>query len=533
MPASLKEFGENPSGVPHGSYAQSVLAPVAPEYSTGEVLVAATYRRLLTGESDAAVDLEDIPGLPNRLAVEAAKIDSRMDAAAFKEAWEELVLAPGGLASPSPRGQQATRRLRQLMPLVPEISRVAGVLGRVRQRWQPGNLLISALWSGKGPELAPRLLERLRNSLMVGRGDDYLAQFVEYCLKTIQHIRPDGKRATPPELQDLVEDADDYLPAWRPRPALGHLPAERFTSDLEFVLDLKGRLTRRQWVVLLESVIRLGLGMHQLWLTRLNVRVWQLCLKVCTGVRLSTSEVSDYCWSPQEPDEPLLQLAENSVPALRRLISEYAQARIGINLLLFVLDEAAPWKTKIGQVSSNHPTPADAVAAFLQHAFENRDKITSVLADKGYSSLVEGAGTLADAEPRFLSGQKGLTRNLSFFFRYGLGQLQPVDDTQRQYDQGYLLYKQDRRGEKWIVQPAPAMLLVTVHCCCRSRGSIPASIEHLRAHLAAHGIGASADELRSGGTARELQRLGLVVESPDAGGGRLLVDPLLSRPIDA
>jgi hypothetical protein len=258
-------------------------------------------------------------------------------------------------------------------------------------------------------------------------------------------------------------------------------------------------------------------------------------LKAYTGIPATGREVSDSGWSAQEADEPLLQLADNSVPAIRRLLGEYAQGRIGINLLLFLLDEAgAPWRAKIGQVTENHPTPADSVAAFLAHITDNRHEVTRVLAEQGNNSLIEAAGALADAEPRFLSGQKGLTRNLSFFFRYSLGQLQPVDDTQRQYDQGFLLYKQDRRGEKWLVQPAPGMLVVIVHCCSRSRGSIPASIEHLRAHLAAYGIGASADELRSGGTAREVERLGLVVESPDAGGGRLLVDPFLTRqPADA
>jgi hypothetical protein len=50
-------------------------------------------------------------------------------------------------------------------------------------------------------------------------------------------------------------------------------------------------------------------------------------------------------------------------------------------------------------------------------------------------------------------------------------------------------------------------------------------MDHLRSHLAQYGIGATADEFRTGLTARNLERLGLVVDSPDAAGGRLLVDP--------
>ena len=526
MGASVESFGGSPSKVTHPSYASSILLPVAPEYSTGEVLLAAAYRRLVNGESDAAVDLEDIDGLPERLAGAAPQIDARIVPQEFERAWSDLVFGAGGLASPTPRGAQGSRRLRQLMPLVPELSRVSGVLGKVRSRWQPANLLVSTMYSGKGQDGGPVLVEQLRASLVVDGNDDYFAQFIENSLGSVDRLAPGRDKPRAPTSEDLGKLGQAYTPAWRERAEQGQLPSERFADDLGFVIGLKGRLTRRQWCILMESVIRLGMGMHQLWLCRLNARVWNLCLDAYRGLGVSLEEVVQTGWASGEADEPLLQLAENAIPMVRRYMGEFGQARIGVNLVLWALEDAgSPWPSddKLGSTRGGAQNPAAAIQRFLDHVSINKDGIERVLGEHGWGSLSLAAAAVADGDGRFLSG--AATRNMSFFVRYSLGQIQPTDQAQRQYDQGYLLYRQDQRGNRLLVQPAPSMLMLLVHCCCRSRGSVPASVEDLRSHVRAYGIDASAEELRSGQTARDLERLGLVVDSPDAGGGRLLVDP--------
>jgi hypothetical protein len=50
-------------------------------------------------------------------------------------------------------------------------------------------------------------------------------------------------------------------------------------------------------------------------------------------------------------------------------------------------------------------------------------------------------------------------------------------------------------------------------------------MDDFRDYLSDYGIYAPAGELQTGRTAKDLARLGLVVDSPDAGGGRLLVNP--------
>lgn len=518
----LAGFLDRPTSEVHSSYAGSVLSPVAPEYTTGEGLVAAAYRTILLDVPDRSVDLETIPLLPRQLGEAAALSDlgvgSQPALAAFVESWRDLVTAPGGLVSPTPA--RSPGRLPQLTPLVPTIAYRSGVIGKFgRGRWSPGNLLLSAIWTGAGPQGAPPLVTSLGGALEVGPGDDLFARYVETSLGLVHEPR------SRPAVEALAAIGRPSA-AWRRR-GPGHIPAERFALDLQFVVELKDILTRRQWTAVLEAQLRLGLAMHQMWLCRLNSRLWALCLAALSGDTVDADLIAASCWRDQEIDDPFLELGGDSEAAIRRLLAEYARARLGLNLVLFGLDEiGASWGRKLGAVSDEHATPTEAVAAFLGHVRANSAALNGHFATAGSLSAAAMAGELADGYPRLISGQLGVTRNLVFFLRYTLGQLQPVDEEFVSYDQGFLVHRPPRsRARERLARPGPGMLILLVHSACRSLGGIPASMDVLRRHLRAYGLGTSADELRSGFTVRELERLELVVDSPDAGGGRLLVDP--------
>jgi hypothetical protein len=520
----LSRFLDRPTSEVHPAYAGSMLSRVAPEYTTGDGLVAAAYRTILLGVQDREVDLETIPRLPGDLGAAASLVEIGLDSpsalAAFVESWRDLVGAPGGLTSPTPAGSPA--RLPQLTPLVPNIAHRSGVIGKFgRGRWQPGTLVLSAIWSGAGPDDAPGLVTSLADALAVGPDDDLFARYVETTLALVHEPR------VRPPVQELAEIGRPAA-AWRVRGGSGHTPAERFASDLGSVIELKGLLTRRQWTALLEAQLRLGLATHQMWLCRLNARVWSLCVEALNGAGIDHDQVLATCWRDQESDEPFLELGADSESKLRRLLAEYARARLGINLVLFALDElGVGWDGKVGAAGNSWSTPSEAVTAFLDHVRAHSTGLNARFAEGGSGSALAMAGELADSYPRLLSGQLGVTRNLLFFLRYTLGQLQPVDEEFASYDQGFLVHRPSRSSSKErLVRPGPGMLILIVHNACRSLGGIPASMDVLRRHLRAYGLGASADELRAGATIRELERLELVVDSPDAGGGRSLVDPL-------
>lgn len=404
------------------------------------------------------------------------------------------------------------------MPLVPEIGRYAGVLGKKRNRWESGNLLLSVVSSGGQPDAAQRTLSRFRDALAVEATDDVFAVFVENSLRQANG----GQSAPPPS---AARDA-----AWRPTSSQGSTPAERFQEDLAAVIDLKNRLTRRQWTVLVEALLRLGLGMHVLWLLRFNDSLWTLLVRTLELEEAPTwEEVNTWCWMNHGSNEPLLELGQDAIPRLRAGLQQYAQARLGINLILHGLDDArASWTDPIGLSGSGaNDDPVTSVVRFLEHVATNaRDLQQQITAQLGAEPLRDRVAILAEANPRLLSAQSGFTKNLFEFLRYSLGQMQPLNREMLPYDQGYLLYKNGRGPRSpWLVQPGPALTILMIHCCCATRGSVPSSMDDLQEYLAQYGIHAPSGELRGGQVRRDLERLGLVVDSPDAGGGRLLVKP--------
>jgi hypothetical protein len=152
----VSELEGAPTSERHPAYAGSMLYTTAPEWSTGEVLLAAAYRGLLLDVRESAVDLENI-----------SRVSDAMPAAVGgRETWSRLLTERGGIASPLRHGQYSPMASRQVMPLVPSVARIAGVLGkRPRSRWNPYNLLLETIGAGLGSSEGLGLVRSLGASL--------------------------------------------------------------------------------------------------------------------------------------------------------------------------------------------------------------------------------------------------------------------------------------------------------------------------------------------------------------------------------
>jgi hypothetical protein len=480
----------------HERYRDSILVPVAPEWATGEVLLSGAYRKLLLGVGESGVDRRELQDLPGKLP--------------RPPLWLDLFSHPSGLQSPP--SKKETLGLAQLMPYVPEIARYAGVLGQPRNRWDPGNLLLTAIGSGCPPTELDERLQSLAIALDVDASDDIFARFVENSLRQLPGATRQATNLRPRN------------PAWRATSAGALTPAERFTRDLASVISLKSVVTRRQWTAVIEALLRIGLATHVLWLCRLNGTVWKLAQRVVNGDDVPTVQaVEDSCWLSHH-DEPLLALGLNGNPLIRQAIQAFVEARIGLSLLLHALDDAgAPWQEQIGA----SPSPSAGIHRLLEHAGTHSQAVRAVVDQQFTGMTLSGAAAaVADANQALARGDDGFANNINEFVRYSLSQLQPRDPELQSYDQSYILHKRNNASNSpWVVQPGPTTLIVLVATCCRSAGSAPSNIGDLKLHLSDYGVHASAGELQDGIIARDLELLGLVIDSPDAAGGRLLVDP--------
>jgi hypothetical protein len=510
---TLEDFTSEPLKAQHTAYQESMFSPVAPEYTVGDVLLGSAYRSLVLGVSERAVEPEEARALPAALA-------SDMD----EDGWSAILGARGVLGAPQPQRQQRSDPPPRLVPLVPSIARYSAVQGDApNRRWNPGRLLDSALATSAEPSAANEHRRSFARALRIDATDEVFARFVEERIHA--HIRTRGGQEFPTE-----PSANEVAGAWR-RQAADQIPAERFGEDINTLISVKARQTRRQWTALSEALLRLGLGTHMLWTCRLNREAWCILAPVAQGGEVPTvEEIEKACWTSHTRGDPFLELGSDAVPWLRRAVREYVSARIGINLVLYALDHADHgWSEKLGQPpSESGTTPAAEFRRFLVHVHTHREALqTSIAAvQDGNGCALSLARQIADRKPRLLASDSGPPQNLFYFLRYALGQLQAREPAMKSYDQAYLLKKQNRSpASPWPVDPGPVLLLLLVHCCCRWVGGAFTGVDDLHRYLSAYGIHAPAGSLQGGAAGRHLERLGLVVDSPDAGGGRLLVDP--------
>lgn len=482
----------------HDAYKHSILGfAAAPEYTTGEVLLSSTCRTLGLADADeATIDLEQIRDLPRRLAERTA-----IPAAS----WEALLADHGALRSPAFGGQKASRQLPQLTPIVPALTTWTGVLGKPRNRWVPGNLVLAALSAGAGPDEFARIVAELKESLSTSEHDDMFARFLESQLRTI--LGPNPHREPP----------------WRPSyiPHEGHeqlSPPERLVADLRHILDLKPHLTRRHWTTLVEAVLRLGMGAYVLWLCRLNEVVWSLTQTALSGEVPEDAVISKAIESAHLDEHAFFELEGEAVPALRRTIRAYAAARYGINVVLWRLEDAnVGYPSGIGKTAGTPSAPK--IREFLLHVRDNAARLGANPLDSIRAQVFE---ILNENSAQVSARKGGPFKNLFEFTRYTLGQLRPADETRRPYDQAFTLAP---RGKTWVVNPGPVTLYALIYAATRNHPEVPLTLDDFRTHLAEYGVKCPAGSFEKSQTITRLSQLGVLLDSPDAVGGRVLLNP--------
>jgi hypothetical protein len=286
-------------------------------------------------------------------------------------------------------------------------------------------------------------------------------------------------------------------------------PAQQLVKDLDAVIAAKSRMTRRQWVSILEAILRLGSATHVFWLCSLNFKMWTHAREIMEG-RTAAPSLAVVRTNIVNGERRYLAYGNPAITFVKQYASEYLVARIGLNLTAWLLQQCG--------VEVEPLTSCENVQRFLAAVEVNRDRIVGLDIWSHYSSLTE-------SEAKTIDCKKGIGSNLVEFARHTLGQRLAADETLRGYDQGYILRK---RGESnsapWVVSLGPVAVLALVHACLKEAAG-PRSVRKLCEHLGAYGIEVNLDGLANSELGKKLRMLGLVLDSPDAESGMLLVPP--------
>ncbi len=488
---STADFLRSPWGQSHPAYDGSPIhIRPAPETANGEVVLASTIRAVgFDGVAEGDVPRQGREFDKN--ARERRRPQGTQEGAVTDETWD-LVLH-GLLESPK-QVNQSSKRFLSLSPIVPDVALYSGSARLSANSWRPGELVRRMVRLGTGDEAeAQALWDRLFQALSVDEDDDVWARWMDGEFKGRRRLGAQWSLVALPE-------SPDFSPDVKSGPSY---PARQFACDLDAILAAKPYMTRRQWTSLLESVLRIGVVAHVLWLCHVNHSLWLEVQSALRGERPG-DEAGLQVLSRRDT---LLSLGNPSAAHIKELISKYLGARLGLNALLWELDAANMAPARLGG-------PAD-FKGLVALAFRERSAAASAVA--------EMASRLREEHARTLSCKRNIGSNMFEFSRYVLGQRQTANDAMRNYDQGYFQRRRQERST-WRVSIGPAALLALVHCCLH-RAAGPSSIQRLSKHLAEYGLHVGSGNIADGELGQRLRELGLVLDSPDAESGMLLVPP--------
>jgi hypothetical protein len=217
-------------------------------------------------------------------------------------------------------------------------------------------------------------------------------------------------------------------------------------------------------------------------------------------------------------DFQFLSYGDRALPRIKDRASSFLQARLGINSVLWALEDKG---VAVERLSSSD----DVVAAceYVQESLSANDR----------NALLDSLEELLERETRALLCKKGIGSNIMEFARHALGQRQTANAILRGYDQGYALRKQGTsNASPWVVSLGPVAALALVHCSLAG-ASGPRSVRRLSQHLASYGIAVDYRDIATNDLGHQLRMLGLVLDSPDAESGMLLVPPFATAKNEA
>jgi len=498
----LEEFTAKPwhKDSNHHAYADSFLhMRPAPEYASGEVVLASVYRNLgLQNVTEG-----NVPSLGRKFnnLLNSGKRPPKNEGSTGidPDSWRSII--SGNLKSPKQPNQTAKRFL-QIMPLVPDAAAYSLSARLSKNSWNPGELVNKIIEYGyPSHKDSCSLRHNLFDALSVDETDDIWARFLQ------QEFQSWRLPAHEIKWGHIKHDRSDTVSQWHKSPC--PCPAQQFVRDLQQILQLKTCLTRRQWISMLESLLRLGTATHILWICGENKRTYDLIRAAMDGdddlIQSLKSNLSDRI---------RLRFGQQAIRAIEELAIEFIRARAGINLLLWLLEEQNIKPPNIDCCLSNK----DEIDTFIAFIYSNREQIDR----SRYNLLMRNA---MSSNPRESAGKKGVASNIKEFLRHVLGQRQTAEKGLDSYDQGYFLKKNGAyRSAPWIVSLGPVAVLSIVHSLAGD-SSTPQTVDNLCGHLAKYGIEIDAQDIPTSALGKILRDLGLVLDSPDAEGGMVVISP--------
>jgi hypothetical protein len=491
--------------VPHGAYTSSILdLDVSPEYNIGEVSLAALYRRVgwqyNDGDRSSVYSETRVIEKTSDFFKKLSKIRNPGESPGILN-LEDWKLALSEVLSSPKMPNQVKSKNPILYPLVPDCALYSSAARLKGNPWNPGKLIEKIIVVGSTSTQAEVIWHELFESFTCNPSDDredIWARIVslEFSKWRDSNITWSINRmsASRPSFDDEVIQAS---------------PAFQFISDLKNVLKLKAQLSRRQWLSVVESLLRIASASHVLWICSLNIAVWEYLKDCISGhsrskqdlLRMIKANCSDF-W----------QLEEKAIPLIKKKIQSFTQSRIAINYVLYQPGLEQPNTFNLDSIDGIYEL-GNVVNRQIESKVLSKDILLTQIND------------IYEIDPGLINCKKGASANLFEFIRYSLGQKQTAEPQKRSFDQSFWLRKSGNySAAPWVVDLGPTSILTMAYCCSYNYEQ-NRTIKDFLKHLNNYGFQISQRDFENSKLLESLTTLQIIGDSPDAEGGMIIMNP--------
>ena len=482
-----------------------------PEQCSGEMLTAELQREFCFQPLDDAF----IQNTGSRLLKELRKSQSA-DAIWLSHFFDVVARYP------VQSRQAAKHDIAYVIPFIPSIAlfstprrvtkRNEGDSSEQDRSWKPGLFIKECLSYSLPSEQLDAFFKEVRAAVMVSDADDLFARFIteKTDAALLDHLDVRIADKLSPDAYRHVREC--FMPQ-TVRNRIAVAPFKRFADDIRAVLSVKPCVSRRQFMAMLESILRIGTSAHVLWMCNINRRLEKDLFALFNGGEGEFTDAQLFD-ALNMPSSGILSYGINFQSRMKEFFKAYERSTKRLSFLLYRLKEVAslPRETYDWSSPEAFVRSVNAINGYIK---ANPAFLTEYEADFSRHYL--------DAIKKYTLKVDCQATHLLRFVQTALSQNnQPSSERYSRYDQSYLLRHRTHSNRSAVIVNAGAVTLMSlVHACSCNNSTV--LLSNLVDALMAYGVAIPPGEITET-FKMQLRELGLTIDSPDAESGMVLQD---------
>ena len=482
-----------------------------PEQCSGEMLTAELQREFCFQPLDDAF----IQNTGSRLLKELRKSQSA-DAVWLSHFFDVVARYP------VQSRQAAKHDIAYVIPFIPSIAlfstprrvtkRNEGDSSEQDRSWKPGLFIKECLSYSLPSEQLDAFFKEVQAAVMVSDADDLFARFITEKTDAALQDHLDVRIANKLSPDAYRYGRECFMPQ-TVRNRIAVAPFKRFADDIRAVLSVKPCVSRRQFMAMLESILRIGTSAHVLWMCNINRRLEKDLFALFNGGEGEFTDAQLFD-ALNMPSSGILSYGINFQSRMKEFFKAYERSTKRLSFLLYRLKEVAslPRETYDWSSPEAFVRSVNAINGYIK---ANPAFLTEYEADFSRHYL--------DAIKKYTLKVDCQATHLLRFVQTALSQNnQPSSERYSRYDQSYLLRHRTHSNRSAVIVNAGAVTLMSlVHACSCNNSTV--LLSNLVDALLAYGVAIPPGEITEK-FKMQLRELGLTIDSPDAESGMVLQD---------